>query len=262
MMENKEVVITRDLTTGYRKGKREWIITDRLSTSLREGEFVSLLGPNGAGKSTLLRTLAGFQSPLGGQVLIEGVDLSEMNPRDLARTVSVVLTEKTQIDNMDVEALVGLGRAPYTGFWGTLDPKDREVVESAMRLTGIENMRKREVQSLSDGERQKVMIAKALAQSTPVIFLDEPTAFLDYPSKVEIMLLLARLAKEERKTIFMSTHDIDIALQLSSRIWLMDKKEGVTIGSHRELTDSGALERYFLRPGIGFDRESGRFFVS
>ncbi len=134
-------------------------------------------------------------------------------------------------------------------------------MERAISLMGIDSLRHRMVQSLSDGERQKTMIAKAFAQETPVIFLDEPTAFLDYPSKVEIMLLLYSLAHKMGKTIFMSTHDLDMALQLSDKIWLMDKKLGVRTGTHRELTDSGDLERYFVRPGIRFDREEGLFKV-
>lgn len=258
----KELIRAVGLTTGYRKRNRTRVVTKDLTAALYSGELTSLLGPNGAGKSTLLRTLAGFQAPLAGSVEVGERLLHSLRPRDLARTVSVVLTEKPQLENMDVTTLVGLGRAPYTGFWGNLDERDREAVDHAIKRVGIEDLRDRDVQSLSDGERQKVMIAKALAQETPVIFLDEPTAFLDYPSKVEIMLLLARLAQSEQKTIFMSTHDLDIALQLSQRIWLIDKKQGVTIGTHLELTASGALERYFLRPGISFDRTTGRFYVT
>ena len=175
--------------------------------------------------------------------------------------MSVVLTEKPMLENMDAEALVALGRTPYTGFWGRLDDSDHKAVEEAIRLTGIEGLRHRQVQTLSDGERQKVMIAKAFAQETPIIFLDEPTAFLDYPSKVEIMLLLYSLAHRLDKTIFMSTHDLDLALQLSDIIWLIDKKLGIKTGTHRQLTDSGDLERYFQRPGIRFDRTDGLFKV-
>ncbi|MDE6716915.1 MAG: ABC transporter ATP-binding protein [Muribaculaceae bacterium] len=260
--EDKRVVVsTLSLTTGYRAGREEREVTRDLTASLYAGELTSFLGPNGAGKSTLLRTLSGFLPPLSGEVRVEGRPLHDLRGRELARTVGVVLTERTDVENMDVETLVGLGRAPYTGFWGRLTADDREAVERAIALVGIEDLRHREANSLSDGERQKVMIAKALAQSTPVIFLDEPTAFLDFPSKVEIMRLLASIAHSEEKTIFMSTHDLDIALQLSDRLWLIDKKHGVTIGSHHELTESGALEKYFLRPGICFDRNTGRFRI-
>ena len=202
-----------------------------LNAALYSGELTALLGRNGAGKSTLMRTLAGFQPPLSGTVEMDGIPLADFKGRDLARKISVVLTEKPALENMDAEALIGLGRAPYTGFWGGLGEEDKKAVERAIDLVGIEDLRKREVSSLSDGERQKVMIAKALAQDTPVIFLDEPTAFLDYPSKVELMKLLGSLAKSEDKTIFVSTHDLEIALHLSDRFWILDKEKGLTVRS-------------------------------
>lgn len=257
----KVTIQVRQLITGYRGSHGNINITGPLDASLYAGELTSLLGPNGAGKSTLLRTLAGFQKPLSGSVEIEGKNVASYSGKELAKTISVVLTEKPLLENMDVETLVGLGRAPYTGFWGRFSPADKEAVDKAIELMGIGALRHRMVQSLSDGERQKTMIAKAFAQETPIIFLDEPTAFLDYPSKVEIMLLLHSLARRLDKTIFMSTHDLDMALQLSDRIWLMDKQLGVTTGTHAELTDSGALEQYFVRPGIRFDREEGLFKV-
>lgn len=226
-----ETIKAIGLTTGYRSGGKEKRVGENINASLFSGELTALLGRNGAGKSTLMRTLAGFQPPLAGRVEVEGRRLSDYRGRELAQRVSVVLTEKPVLENMDAEALVGLGRAPYTGFWGGLSEKDREAVDRAIKLVGIENLRKREVQSLSDGERQKVMIAKALAQDTPVIFLDEPTAFLDYPSKVELMKLLGELAKSENKTVFVSTHDLEIALRLSDRFWMLDKEKGLTVTS-------------------------------
>lgn len=252
---------TINLTTGYRSHGGERVITHALDAQLSAGTMTCLMGQNGAGKSTLLRTLAGFQRPLSGEVHIMGKNLTSYKPRQLARTMSVVLTEKPLLDDMDVETLVGLGRTPYTDMWGRLSVSDHEAVERAISLTGIESLRRRFVQSLSDGERQKVMIAKAFAQETPIIFLDEPTAFLDYPSKVEIMHLLYSLAHRLDKTIFLSTHDLDIALQLADKIWLIDRNLGITAGTHRELTDSGALEKYFVRPGIRFDTADGLFKI-
>lgn len=227
----KETIRAVDLTTGYRAGKKERRVGEHINASLYAGELTALLGRNGAGKSTLMRTLAGFQPPISGSVEIDGRPLYEFKGRELARTISVVLTEKPILDNMDAEALIGLGRAPYTGFWGGLGEEDRRAVDRAISLVGIEELRHREVQGLSDGERQKVMIAKALAQDTPVIFLDEPTAFLDYPSKVELMTLLGQLAREEEKTIFVSTHDLEVALRLSDRFWMLDKKTGLHVTS-------------------------------
>ncbi len=260
-MKHRETIKVKDLTTGYRNSKGERCVTGNLTASLYSGELTCLLGPNGAGKSTLLRTLSGFQKPLSGNITIFGKSIDDYRGRDMARTIGVVLTERPILENMDVQTLVGFGRAPYTDFWGRLGKEDKEAVESAIELTGISSLRHRSVQSLSDGERQKVMIAKAFAQQTPIIFLDEPTAFLDYPSKVEIMLLLYSLARKMEKTIFMSTHDLDMALQLSDRIWLMDKELGVRTGTHQKLTVSGDLKAFFTRPGITFDSDSGLFKI-
>jgi iron complex transport system ATP-binding protein len=156
---------------------------------------------------------------------------------------------------MTIEELVGMGRSPYTGFWGTLDDEDKKIVGEAIQLVGIENLQGRMVHTLSDGERQKVMIAKALAQQTPIIYLDEPTAFLDFPSKVETMQLLRRLALEEQKTIFLSTHDVELSLQLADKIWLMEPGH-LSVGTPRQLADEGALSRFIEHDGITFDKES------
>ena len=160
---------------------------------------------------------------------------------------------------MTVEQLVALGRSPYTGFWGRLTGKDEKVVERSMELAHVQGMRGRLVSTLSDGERQKVMIAKALAQETPVIFLDEPTAFLDFRSKVDTMQLLKKLARQEGKIVFQSTHDVNMALQLADRIWLVDKNIGVSIGTPSELAENGELVRFFSGDGIRFNPDTGVF---
>lgn len=249
------------LTTGYHGRHGDIVIEKDVDATLHKGEYTCLLGPNGAGKTTLLRTLSGFLQPLAGRIVIDGRDMSSYPEEDLAKLLSVVLTERPSVTSMTVEQLVGLGRSPYTGFWGRLTDQDRKVVREALELTGISDMAQRRVETLSDGERQKVMIAKSLAQETPVIFLDEPTAFLDYPSKVEMMQLLRRLAREKNKTVFQSTHDLNMALRLADKIWLVDKKRGVRTGTPRELADSGALAEFFLRPGIGFDSEALQFRI-
>ena len=186
-MKPDVAVVVSQLVTGYRGQGHDTVVSGPFSAELHSGELTCLLGPNGAGKSTLLRTLSAFQTPLRGDISIVGRSLDSYSETELAKVIGVVLTDKIGVNNMTVAQLVGLGRSPYTGFWGTLGDDDREVVDEAMTLVGIAELRDRAVQSLSDGERQKAMIAKALAQQTPVIFLDEPTAFLDYPSKVEIM---------------------------------------------------------------------------
>lgn len=250
-----------NLVTGYVTRRGQKIIGENLNAEMEPGQLICLLGPNGAGKSTLLKTLSGFLAPLGGTVLLQGRNLMEYSDRELSRSIGVVLTERLTVSSMKVKELVSLGRSPYTGFWGRLADDDWKVVEDAIRMVGIDNLTERMVGTLSDGERQKAMIAKALAQQTPVIFLDEPTAFLDYPSKVEVMRLLHTLSRNEGKTIFMSTHDLELALQIADRAWLLDKQHGLVTGVPEDLALSGELARYFERPGIHFDSVSGLFKV-
>lgn len=213
-------ITTNRLTVGYR-GHR---VVEDISLSLPCGRLVCLLGPNGVGKSTLLRTLCGFQPPIEGTVTISGSDITTMSAAEVARLVSVVLTDRPLTPSLTVAEMVGMGRAPYTGFWGRLSDDDRRLVSEAMQTVGIAPLATRRMGRLSDGERQKVMIAKALAQHTPVIVLDEPTAFLDYPSKVAVMKTLARLAHDEGKTILMSTHDLELAAQLGDELMEIENK--------------------------------------
>lgn len=255
MIKNDSIVSveTRGLWTGYSGCKGETVISEGINATLRRGELTCLLGPNGAGKSTLLKTLSGFLAPLRGEIYVDRRAWGDFTERELSRTISVVLTERLNVTNMTAAELVALGRSPYTGFSGSLSGHDRSVVHDALVSVGIEEMAHRTVQTLSDGERQKVMIAKSLAQETPIIYLDEPTAFLDYPSKVEIMLLLQRLAREHGKTVFLSTHDLEMALQIADRVWLLDRVNGLTVGVPEDLALDGALGRYFDRGGLRFD---------
>lgn len=213
------------------------VIAERLTGELTGGELTCLVGRNGTGKSTFLRTIAGLQAPLGGRVEVtpprpsqgEGVgensvSIHSLSANERAKMIGVVLTQKPDVQNMTVEEVVGLGRTPYTGFFGTLSKADRAIVAEAMEQVGIRPLAQRNIQMLSDGERQKVMIAKALAQQTPVILLDEPTAFLDYPSKVEMMQMLRQMAKEMDKTIVLSTHDIELAAKIATRFLLLSEK--------------------------------------
>lgn len=213
-------ITTNRLTVGYRDHR----VVEDISLSLPCGRLVCLLGPNGAGKSTLLRTLCGFQPPIAGTVTISGSDITTMSAAEVARLVSVVLTDRPLTPSLTAAEMVGMGRAPYTGFWGRLSDDDRRLVSEAMTTVGVDSLATRRMGRLSDGERQKVMIAKALAQHTPVIVLDEPTAFLDYPSKVAVMKTLARLAHDEGKTILMSTHDLELAAQLGDELMEIENK--------------------------------------
>ena len=249
-----ETIILKELSIGYHTKNGTRVVAEGINAAIQSGELTCLLGANGVGKSTLLRTLSAFQPALFGEIIIRSQEISAYTDKELSRLIGVVLTEKPDIRNMTVRELVALGRSPYTGFWGTLHDADWQVVDEAINAVRISKLRERMVHTLSDGERQKVMIAKALAQQTPVIFLDEPTAFLDFPSKVEMMQLLRRLAKEEQKTIFLSTHDFELALQVADKLWLMTDE--LHIGTPHELAQSGALAGYVERPGITFDAQT------
>jgi iron complex transport system ATP-binding protein len=229
-MKQEETIRLAGLSIGYSAKHSVKVVAEGISDTIRSYELTCLIGENGAGKSTLLRTLSGFLPPLSGEIEIMGKPLKSYKEIELAKVIGVVLTEKSNLQNMTVEELVGMGRSPYTGFWGRLRAEDRAKVAEAIALVGINELKDRLVQTLSDGERQKVMIAKALAQETPIIFLDEPTAFLDYPSKVEILNLLHKLSSEAGKTIFLSTHDLELALRVADRVWLMTKQGKVTAG--------------------------------
>ncbi len=256
---NNETIQLKNLSIGYQTRHGVKTVAENISGSILSGQLTCLLGPNGVGKSTLLRTLSAFQPKIDGSILIVGKEIATFSDKELSRLIGVVLTEKPDVRNMTVRELVCLGRSPYTGFWGTYSKEDLCVVDEAIALVGIEALSQRMVHTLSDGERQKVMIAKALAQQTPVIFLDEPTAFLDYPSKVEMLQLLRRISREAEKTVFLSTHDVELALQLADVLWLM-RREGdgspVTIGSPRALAESGDLGRFISGKDISFDKET------
>lgn len=259
---NKQTAIElRNLSIGYLTKNSRKIVASNINADIFSGELTCLLGANGIGKSTLLRTLSAFQPKLEGQINIQGKEIEGYSEKQLSTLISVVLTEKCDIKNMSARELIGLGRSPYTGFWGTLSNGDKVIVDKAISMVKIEDLASRMVHTLSDGERQKVMIAKALAQETPIIFLDEPTAFLDFPSKVEIMQLLHRLSRQTNKTIFLSTHDLELALQIADKIWLIDKQSGINVGTPEDLSLSGHLTSFFARKGIIFDDETGLFRI-
>jgi len=250
-------VVLRDLSIGYRTKQGIRVVAHDITATLQRAQLTCLLGENGVGKSTLLRTLAAFQSPLSGTVLLQGRPLKDYSDRELARTIGIVLTEKPDVQQMTARELVEMGRAPYTGFWGGLSDDDRAACDEAIAMTAISHLANRHVHTLSDGERQKVMIAKALAQQTPIIYLDEPTAFLDYPSKVDMLLLLRRICQERQKTIFLSTHDLELALQVADTLWLMSRENGLQIGSPQRLAATGALKQFIERSqDIRFDAQT------
>ena len=247
----------QSLTTGY-KGK---VVSRNLNAQLQTGQLTCMIGSNGAGKSTLLRTIANFQPALSGQVILGEKAITEYNSGELSRLISIVLTDNTHIKGLTTFEVVGMGRSPYTGFWGRLSEEDRRIVEQCIGRVGINHVSQQQIQTLSDGERQKTMIAKAIAQETPIILLDEPTAFLYYPNKVEVMLMLRQLAHETGKTILMSIHDIELALQIADNIWLLNEQGELIHGTPRELGNNGTIDKYATNGNITFDSQSLTFRV-
>lgn len=254
---------TERLTIGYRRPRHPDVEVARdLDLTLQPGELVCLLGPNGAGKSTLMRTLAGMQPALSGRVLLDGREMQQLSPQDLARRLSVVLTEPVNPGSLRAYDLVALGRYPYTDWVGRLREEDRQVVERSLEAVGAVDLAHRPVSELSDGERQKVLIARALAQEPAVMLLDEPTAFLDLPRRVEVMGVLRTLARETGKSVLLSSHDLDLALRSADIIWLISADGAIRQGAPEDLVLNGAFADTFRSAGVTFDHYSGSFHIN
>ena len=227
----KEVLRTIGLEIGY-KGNA---LMPPIDAALHEGEVVALVGANGSGKTTLFKTLTGNLKPIEGCVELCGKPLSDYTPNERAKLYSLVLTEKPDDLFLRVFDIVAAGRYPHSGLMAKLHDEDYNMIQAKLQIIGIEPLIDRDFVSLSDGEKQKVMIAKALVQDTPIIYMDEPTAFLDYPSKVELMLLIDRLAKEEHKTILYSSHDLELLMKHASTMWEVAKGKPLLSGTPKEL---------------------------
>lgn len=225
------------------------------SAHFSRGNMVALLGRNGTGKSTLLRAMAGIGKVNGGDIIVDGNNLATLSATERAKHIAFVNTERVDVDALTVRELVGIGRSPYTNWIGSLSAKDHEIVERAIEVTGIMKFRDRKVNTLSDGEAQRAMIARALAQDTPVILLDEPTSFLDLPNRYELCRLLSDLAHKENKCVIFSTHELDIALSLADSIALVDTPHLIHLPTNEMIT-SGNIERLFDSEYISFDATS------
>ena len=256
------IIYTKSLSAGYRKRKSVTTVLRNVDLELHEGELVSLLGANGAGKSTLIRTICGLQPALSGRVMVGDKDVERLTPRQLSKTIALVTTERTFAGGLTVSELVGLGRHPHTGFLGRLDEHDRQIVATAIEKVGISHKSESYVAELSDGERQKVMIAKALAQEAPVIILDEPTAFLDVASRVEVLQLLHDLARNERRTILISSHDIHQSMALSDRLWIVSDSGEIVSGVTEDLILADKISLLFSNRNVAFDPATGDFLTT
>jgi len=250
----------QELRTGYHIGGKKIVVSSALpDLVIGSGRLICLLGANGSGKSTLLRTLAGLQPPLAGKVTIAG--RTGLSSAELARNISLVLTDRVAVTNLDVYSLVALGRYPWSGWLGGLDESDRVAVDKAIASAGIGPLQYRKVHTLSDGESQKVMLARALAQDTPLLMLDEPTAHLDLPSRIRLMRLLHQLARRLNKGILLSTHELDLALQVADEVWLLQAAGPLRKGSPEDMVLSGDIEAAFAGEDVVFDRSAGVFRI-
>lgn len=256
---NKDIIHIQSLEVGYKQSSRYISLLPPINLRLKRGEFVALVGPNGAGKSTFLRTISGLQPAVKGNVFIEGTSIHDLSLADRSRLLSIVLTDHPDDFYLKTEDVVASGRYPYTNFWAKLKQLDHTIISQSMESCGVMHLGGRRLISLSDGERQKVMIAKALAQNTPIIMMDEPAAFLDYPSKIELMQLLQKLTKQEGKTILFSSHDLDLVLRSADRLWLMAHDQPVIDGIPEELVLNGWINTYFDKPELHFDARMGHF---
>lgn len=258
----KPILVGTGLTIGYQARRQPTnIVAEGLELHLYAGQLVCLLGPNGAGKSTLMRTLAGMQTPLAGHIWLDEQDVAQLPPAELAQKLSVVLTERVDVGLLSAYDLVALGRYPYTNWRGQLTAVDHAIIQRAISDVGAKPLASRPVSQLSDGERQKIMIARALAQEPRLMMLDEPTAFLDLPRRVEVMHILRKLAHERNRAVLLSTHDLDLALRSADMIWLMANGR-LHQGAPEDLVLNGVFAQAFASEGVHFDPMTGSFALA
>jgi iron complex transport system ATP-binding protein len=259
--QNKHIVLkTTDLSIGYESKKEKTIIASGINIELQEGELIGLVGANGIGKSTLLRTLTRVQKPISGNIMIGSKSINDFAALELAKVLSLVLTEHSFSKNLTVFELIALGRQPYTNWIGNLSANDRNIVLRVMQQTSIETLQHKKCYELSDGQLQKVMIARALAQDTSLIILDEPTTHLDMYHKAYILNLLKTLANETEKTILFSSHEIDLAIQICDKLLVMTDS-GLISGSPKELIENGSFDSLFPEDLIVFDPDTQSFKI-
>lgn len=256
MVNSEFILSTKNLAIGYGKHPNQNVIMDNLDLNLFSGQLVCFMGPNGVGKSTLIRTIIGAQPALNGQIFFNNQNSSDIGISEMAKLVSVVLTDKINAGNMTAQELIAMGRYPHLGWFVSLSKSDLKIIDNCIDQTNINDLRHRKIYELSDGQLQKVMIARALCQDTPIMILDEPTAHLDLNNRVEVINLLSDLSKSTNKAILMATHELDLALQSADRIWLAGPEESIIDGFPEDLVLNGKIDQVF---GLkGFDLKTGR----
>lgn len=259
---SKQILRLEEVTTGYCDRKFTKIVSRKISSQINNGELVSLIGANGCGKSTLMRCIGGLQSVLSGQIYINNNSIASMSSKDRAKSLSFVLTDQIDAANLTVYDIVSNGRHPHIGYLGKLSQTDWNIIDHSLAMCSLQGWGERIYSSLSDGEKQRVLIARALAQDTPLMLLDEPTAHLDLPNRVEMMRMLNQLAKKTGKAILLSTHELDLAMQWSDTIWLMDAQQSLTRGIPEDIALSGKIGTTFCSKNIMFDMQTGSFKLS
>lgn len=262
MKESKPntILTTKKLSIGYKNNKKEYVVSSNININLQKGQLVGLVGANGIGKSTLLRTLTKVQPSLSGEILINNKALNKLSNYELAKSLSIVLTEHISSKNLSVQELIALGRQPYTNWIGTLTANDKDIINNAITKTNIDDIKHKKCYELSDGQLQKVMIARALAQDTDLIILDEPTTHLDMYHKAYILNLLKSLASQTNKTILFSSHEIELAIQLCDKLIVMTNNN-VLSDSPCNLIEKGAFNKLFPKDLIVFDKKTGSFKI-
>ena len=250
-----------NLTIGYTTKKGLNVIQSGLDLTAERGELIVLVGKNGCGKSTLLRSISCLQPIFEGSILLNDKNLSELSVTKRARLLSIVLTEQQSVASFTVKELISIGRDPYTGWLGNLTEEDNRIISRALKLTYLKGFEERNINELSDGERQRAFIARALAQDTPLIILDEPTSHLDLPNRINILLLLQKLARDTGKTILISTHELETAMQVADKLWLMENRGGGFVGIPEDMVLNGNFDKVFQHHNYEFDKEYGSFVV-
>ncbi len=258
---NKHIILsTNDLSIGYTHKKSSIVIQKQLMISLKQSSFVCLLGNNGVGKSTLLKTISNMLSPLSGQIFLNDIPLNNYTAEERAKQISLVLTEAIPPSNLTVSEIVALGRQPYTNWIGALAQNDQAIIKKAMQQTQIEKFASKKLFELSDGQKQRVMIARALAQNTPIIILDEPTAHLDIHYKVRILNLLKTICKTLNKSILIATHEVSFATQLADELWLLFPDKIIS-GTPDKLIYDNHLQQLFQSDMVSFNPKSKHFSI-
>jgi len=255
----KTILEANNLSIGWKKGRKLNVLAQDINFKAKEGYLIALVGPNGAGKSTLLKTIAGLQPSCGGSLFLMGKEISRISVEERAQLLACVFPERIETGYLTVWELVAFGRYPYTNARHRLTKEDRQQVMEALSMVGMENFKNRTVSSLSDGERQKVQIARAVAQSTALLIFDEPTAFLDAPSRIEVFRLAERLVRQAGKTLLLCTHEVDLALKTADELWVIDRAHHFSAGAPFVIARSGAIGRAFDLPSVAFDVFSGTF---